>query len=1545
MRALRKSSSILLALVLAMATPLFSPLAHAQSYNPGVSVGQYVTFGQIDVTFKGSGAPPSFVSQLNQTRSLTVLVTAVNPSAKNVTATQTYLYKNGTTQSQILAGNVASGYGNLSIWIVAGGLSAGDSLTQGGYGFLGGITETVAKPYAGAVRPVNILVAKNPFYNITAVWDQSTGFLVEISEQVTQLYLGQTYSIQAKVTTTNAWTSSSLPDFGFDATPLTSPVIHLGQSIMFSLNITSINGYSGGVSLTSQLLNSSLSNPPTLSLGQNSLQVPSGGSVQGTITFSTSASTVLGLYLFSVSGTSSSLSHTATIAVYVIPPDYEIFSSPSNLTAAVGSSKTSTITVEALGLFSGTVNLTPSSSTPLIQTSLDHSTVTLTPTTSEVNSTLTASVSSFTLPGDYSVTVAEICGTIQHGVTVSITDTGPDFLLNIDFPTWAISPDCTRTANIGLKSLASFTGTIKLSGSLYGGLAVTFNPPAIPLSSGSTSPSTVTISVPQNVISGDYFVTVTGVSGILTHQIDISVTVSQPSFSASPNPYYLTIAPGENATSTITLTSFNGFQGRVTLAANIDAFYAQLGYVLSPANVTLTPGGTATPKITISVPTALSSPYPFSFVNIYAQSGNQTSQSSIFVTIGSSSTITPPSNSPSYFASPNPYFLSIRRSSSANSTIVFISQNNFVGHLSLNTTVTGGPTGTCPGPNCPTASLNPTGVALSANGTTTSTLTVNALATTPGGSYNALVSSSNGTQTQTTYLFFQVTVPDFTVTLNTNSLFLPEGGASAAPSVVLSSQQGYTATIILSRTIRGPAGVCPGPNCPTAMLGSSSLALPGNGIVGTSLTITTTASTPPGQYSVLVNATTGGPLHTATLYIMVGFKDLGFTENPDTIILSPGGSGKISVSLGSQNSFSGNVTVSTSVFGPIGVNPTAKNITLTSGGVATFLFTVTASPTTAPGIYYVSLHATNRTITHYASVTVVVAKPDFEIYTTPSRITLLVGGTSTPTITLLSLDGLHGTVSLSSPVVSGTGCPGPTCPAASLTRSSVAIAPGGWGYSNLTVSAPSTAVLGYYTIALAASNGTLAHTIDISVNVVSLTSTTIICNTSVLVGTPSSCTVTVTNTATNPAAPSGAVTLTTDSRGSLPYYCTLTTATPTSATCIVSYTPRIAGSHTITANYQGDGTHSVSSGTTSLTASSRSTSTAITCNSSVLAGQAATCTTTVTDTSGSGSSAPFAIVSFTQTGTSGSFSSSTCYLYGTGTSASCNVTFTPAASGTSNINAAFAGEQVNTGSSTASPATINSSKRTSAVTLSCTSPIAIGQGSTCTAIATDTSSSGTAITPTGTVSFSSTGSGSLSATSCTLSGGSCSVSFTGSAVGTATVNGTYAGDVAHTGSSNTLSSITITVLPPDFSLNSNPSSLTVIQGSSATTTVTLTAQNGFSGTASLSATAPNGVTVTLNPSSIGPGQTSTITIAISNTLAVGSYTVNITAVSGSNSHQTTMSITVNSQTQQTQPFLGLPTIAFYTLLAAPIAAAGLGTFAILRRKRARAPSGLVPESP
>lgn len=1517
-----------------MASPVFSPIAHAQSYNPGVIAGQYVTFGQVSVTLTGPGPAPSFITQLNNTQSITVQVNSVNMAAKNVTATQTYNYKNGTTQSKILTGNVATGAGNLSIWIIAGGLSAGDQLTQGGYSFLGGLTETVARPYVGAVRPVNVLVANNPIYNITAVWDQSTGFLIELSEAVNTFYPSQTFTIHAKVTATNAWTASSLPDFSLDATPQTSSIIHLGQSATFNLNLTSLNAYYGSVSLTSQLLNSSLANPPTLSLTQNSVQVPAGGSVQDSVTFSTSASTVLGLYLFKITANSPGLSHIATIAVYVIPPDYQIFATPTNLTATVGSTKTTTIIVKAQGLFSGTVQLISSASTSLIQTSLDHSSVTLSPTVPNANSTLTVNATSFLLPGDYSASVSGTSGNLQHSLTVPITVTGPDFLIYTNTTTISLVPSTSATATIGLKSLGGFTGTVALSASVYGGFAADLNPSTVTLS-GASGQTTLTISAPKNAIPGNYYITITGVSGILTHQTSISVTVSQPGFSASPNPYQLTISPGNTATSTITLTSLNGFQGKVALAASIDSFYPQLGFALNPTNVTLTPGGTATSTITLSAPTAISGYFPSGFVNIYAVSGNVSSQSSIYYQISSQSPPIVGGGSPGYSIYSNPFFLNIPRGGNGNSTINLYSYNNFVGELSLNTTVQGGPIGTCPGPNCPTASINPIGVYLSANNAASSTLRISVSASAPAASYYVTISSSNGTDIQTTTVWVQVTVPDFSINFNVYSLSLPSGEASATPSVVLSSIQGFTGTITLTRAIQGPVGVCPGPNCLTATLGSTSLTLPVNRITGTSLTITTTASTLPGQYSIVVNATTAGGLHhSATISITVGFKDFGISATPDTVILAPGGSRKVAVSLGSLNGFNGNVTVTVGNLTPLTITPSAKNVTLASGGWTTMLLTVSASTPVSPGNYYAYVTAANGTTTHYTSLTIIVASPDFEIYSNPNQISMSPGTIARSTIILLSLDGLHGTVTLGSPVVSGPGCPGAACPTASLTRSNVPLTPGGWGYSNLTITAPSSAVLGYYSVMLTATNATLTHTINISVDVTSQTSTSIACSTPVLAGTTTSCTVTVNNAATNPAAPSGAVTLTTNSKGTLTYYCSLTTATATSATCTINYTPRIAGSHTITANYAGDGTHSVSSGSTTLAASSRGSSATISCTGAVLAGQASTCTATVTDTSGSGTITPYGTIAFTNTGLPGYFTPASCYLVGTTASASCSVSFTPTASGTANINAVFAGDQAHSGSSTSSPATINASKRTSALSISCMTPVTTNQPSTCTASVTDMSSVGSPITPSGTLTFSSTGTGSLSATSCTLSSGSCSISFTGTAVETATVNGTYAGDTAHTGSSSPVSTITITAPPPDFSLNTSPSSLTITQGSSTTTTITVTATGGFSGTVSLSATAPSGITVTFNPSGIGPGQNSVMTVTVSSTLAAGSYSVTVTGISGSITHQKTESITVSSQTQQTQPFFGLPTY-FYALLAAPVAAAGLGAFVVLRRKKSK----------
>jgi hypothetical protein len=99
--------------------------------------------------------------------------------------------------------------------------------------------------------------------------------------------------------------------------------------------------------------------------------------------------------------------------------------------------------------------------------------------------------------------------------------------------------------------------------------------------------------------------------------------------------------------------------------------------------------------------------------------------------------------------------------------------------------------------------------------------------------------------------------------------------------------------------------------------------------------------------------------------------------------------------------------------------------------------------------------------------------------------------------------------------------------------------------------------------------------------------------------------------------------------------------------------------------------------------------------------------------------------------------------------------------------------------------------------------------------------------------------------------------------------------------------------PADYSLSASPSSVTLVQGASATSTITVTPQNGFSGSVSLSASGlPGGVTASFNPSSTT--STSTLTLSASSTASTGTVTVTITGTSGSLTRTTTISLTVNA---------------------------------------------------
>jgi subtilase family serine protease len=118
----------------------------------------------------------------------------------------------------------------------------------------------------------------------------------------------------------------------------------------------------------------------------------------------------------------------------------------------------------------------------------------------------------------------------------------------------------------------------------------------------------------------------------------------------------------------------------------------------------------------------------------------------------------------------------------------------------------------------------------------------------------------------------------------------------------------------------------------------------------------------------------------------------------------------------------------------------------------------------------------------------------------------------------------------------------------------------------------------------------------------------------------------------------------------------------------------------------------------------------------------------------------------------------------------------------------------------------------------------------------------------------------------------------------------------NTGLINALSSVTTTTA---FTISASPASVSVAQGSNATSTITTIVSGGFDSAIALTAAGqPAGVTVSFNPTPIGaPGSGASImTIAAAPTTAAGTYTIAVMGTGGGITNTATVSLTVTAPT-------------------------------------------------
>ena len=362
--------------------------------------------------------------------------------------------------------------------------------------------------------------------------------------------------------------------------------------------------------------------------------------------------------------------------------------------------------------------------------------------------------------------------------------------------------------------------------------------------------------------------------------------------------------------------------------------------------------------------------------------------------------------------------------------------------------------------------------------------------------------------------------------------------------------------------------------------------------------------------------------------------------------------------------------------------------------------------------------------------------------------------------------------------------------------------------SENSITATSAAGSGTVDVTVSTPGGTSAMSAADQFTYLNPTATAVECTpSSLLAEAQSTCKATVSDTASSgQSTPSGTVRFSSSGSGGFSggASCTLSQITTGVAACSLTYTPSgtpatPVRTDTMTAIYGGDPLHTESNGSASMEViTPHPGATAVECTpGSLLAGSQSTCKATVSDTASSGQSTSTGTVSFTTSG-SGSFSGgANCTLSESAAGvASCTVTYTPNTSPATQVRsdtvtATYAGDPLHNGSKGSASVQVTT-QHASATSVECvpSSLEAGSQSTTCKATVTDSASVAQS-TPTGAVSFRTSGSGSFAGSaSCTLSESaagvaSCMVTYTpngspATQVRSDTVTAAYRGDTLHT---------------------------------------------------------------------------------------------------------------------------------------------------------------------
>ncbi|MGB8768561.1 MAG: LamG-like jellyroll fold domain-containing protein, partial [Candidatus Korobacteraceae bacterium] len=164
-------------------------------------------------------------------------------------------------------------------------------------------------------------------------------------------------------------------------------------------------------------------------------------------------------------------------------------------------------------------------------------------------------------------TVIQATSAMIYGTTTLTVTTTGNFTISASPASLSIAQGNQGTSTITTTVSGGFSNAISLSATgAPTGTTVSFNPSTIPAPGSGTS--TMTITVGASTATGTYPITVTGSGGGTQHTVTVTLTVTAaPNFTISASPASLSIAQGNQGTSTITTAVSGGFSNAISLSA------------------------------------------------------------------------------------------------------------------------------------------------------------------------------------------------------------------------------------------------------------------------------------------------------------------------------------------------------------------------------------------------------------------------------------------------------------------------------------------------------------------------------------------------------------------------------------------------------------------------------------------------------------------------------------------------------------------------------------------------------------------------------------------------------------------------------------------------------------------------------------------------------------------------------------------------------------------------------------------------------------------